>query len=76
MTEPTQRLYVVVDTKGSGRVLGVFDSHDRAADIVNRFPSYYKLYECRLNHIDPEVLGWADDDEQRQTLFKLIESES
>lgn len=38
-------LFVVLDTKGCGRVLGVFDDRQRAEEITRRFPHYYRL--CR-----------------------------
>jgi hypothetical protein len=66
-------LYVVIDTKGSGRILGVFDEKKRADLFVERFPNYYKLHTCRLNRINPEILDWADDEQQRATLKRLIE---
>ncbi len=65
-------IFVVIDTKGSGRVLGVFDSRDRAERFTQAFPSYYKLHVGQLNEVNPEVLGWADDDAQREALERLM----
>ena len=65
-------LYIVVDTKGSGRILGVFDARERAEEIVSAYPAYYKMYVCRLNVINPEVVDWADDDAQREALQALL----
>ena len=65
-------IYIVVDTKGSGRILGAFDARDRAEAIVSAYPAYYKLHVCKLNAINPEVLDWADDDEQRAALQELL----
>ena len=66
-----EQLYIVIDTKGSGRVLGVFNRRELAAKIVDRFPHYYKMHQCRLNQINAEVLDWADDDAQRRFLAQF-----
>jgi hypothetical protein len=65
-------LYVVIDTKGDGRVLGVFDDHALARALVAENPSYYKLHTCRLNEVNPEVLDWTDDSAQRQAIERII----
>ena len=67
-------LYVVIDTKGSGRVLGVFDARERAERVARSVPAYYRLHECQLNRIDPDVLDWADNDEQRAALRELMKN--
>ncbi len=67
-------IYVVIDTKGSGRVLGVFDSRAQAEELTSRYPNYYKLYVRQLNRVDPESLDWVDGDEQREFLERLIEA--
>ena len=41
-------LFVVLDTKGSGRVLGVFDDRQRAEEITGRYPHYYHLRPAGL----------------------------
>lgn len=66
-------LYIVIDTKGSGRILGAFDARERAESIVNAYPHYYKLHLCSLNQINAEALDWTDDDAQRQALQKLLD---
>lgn len=65
-------LYVVLDTMGDGRVVGVFDSEAAAAQVIGEFRAYYKLHRCRLNEITAEALGWARDDLQRAHLERLI----
>lgn len=65
-------LFIVIDTKGNGRVLGVFDSLAAAEQITNAYPSYYKLDRRVLNRINEEVLEWADDGPQRDALAALI----
>jgi hypothetical protein len=67
-------LYVVVDTMGAGRIVGVFDNEPRAREIIGPFGAYYKLYRCRLNQIDPEVLGWTKDPEQLAHMRRLVET--
>ena len=69
------KLYVVVDTKGAGRIVGVFDSRDRAATLTKLCPYYYELHTCPLNRIDPAVLEWVDTAAQREALQALIDSE-
>jgi len=66
-------LYIVQDTKGSGRFVGVFDERARAEQVAGISPLYYKLHAVQLNRIDPEALGWTDNDEQRAALQKLID---
>lgn len=66
-------LYAVVDTKGSGRFVGIFDTRERAEQVAAISPPYYKLHVVKLNRIDPEVLDWTDNDEQRQALQDLID---
>ena len=66
-----EELFVVVDTKGEGRIVGVFDDRDAARDVVATDPSYYKLSECTLNQIGEEALRWARDDTQRAMLRRL-----
>lgn len=68
-------LYIVVDTKGSGRILGAFDARDRAEKIVSAYPAYYKLHTCTLNVINSEVLDWADDEDQRAALQELLDKQ-
>lgn len=66
------KLYVVVDTKGAGRIAGVFDARERAEALTALCPSYYELHTCPLNQINPEVLDWVDTAAQRQALQALI----
>ena len=65
-------LYVVVDTKGAGRLLGVFES-DLKADAVARInPNYFKVARCVLNAINPDVLRWALSDREHELLSTLV----
>ncbi len=65
-------LFVVIDTKGDGRVLGVFDERAVAERFVAQDPCYYKLHPCRMNEVNPESLSWADDSSQRHAIEKII----
>jgi hypothetical protein len=37
-------VFVVVDTMGAGRVVGVFDSENLAVRVIGGFGAYYKLF--------------------------------
>jgi hypothetical protein len=65
-------LYVVIDTKGDGRVLGVFDERAVAETLVAQDPCYYKLHPCHLNEVNPESLSWADSNSQRHAIENII----
>jgi hypothetical protein len=65
-------LYVVLDTKGDGRVLGVFDDRATAESFVSQDPCYYRLYPCHLNEVNPESLSWAESGSQRSAMECLI----
>lgn len=68
-------LFVVYDTKGAGRVVGVFDSR-RLADRVHAIdPSYYRVHRSEVNHVRHEALEWLNSPEQRRALRDLIRSE-
>ena len=64
-------LFVVVDTMGDGRIVGVFDSEAAAQNVIGTWDEYYKLRRCRLNQVDPEVLGWARNEAQRDWLRRF-----
>ena len=65
------KLYVVLDTKGAGRLVGVWDSKRTADKLVKRFPAYYKLHIVELNKINQDVLSWTDNKEQKLFLQKF-----
>ena len=67
--------YVVIDTKGSGRLLGVFDTRSRADEVTVLSPLYYRMHTITLNRINPDVLDWTDDDKQKDALRRLIDGE-
>ncbi len=66
------QLYVVVDTMGGGRIIGVFASREVAAELLAIEPSYYRVHPCDLDAINPESLTWARTDEQRDRLRRRM----
>jgi len=67
-----QLLFVVVDTLGAGRVVGVFDSKERAEEVVAIEPAYYRLFDCTLNRVNRTAMEWARTAEQKRALALLI----
>jgi hypothetical protein len=65
------KLYAVLDTKGDGRLVGVWDSKRIAHKLISRFPAYYKLHIVELNKINQHILNWIDNEEQKQFLKEL-----
>ena len=66
------KLFVVIDTVGCGRVLGVFDSERKARKAVAVAPAYYKLHELSLNELNASSRNWTTNDEHRRRLEKLF----
>ncbi len=67
-----RRVFIVVDTRGAGRVLGVFDDAAAPAELVRRYPHYYKLVEHEIGTLNPDVLAWTEDREERELLERLF----
>lgn len=65
-------LYVVVDTKGAGRLVGVFDDAVRADAVARINPNYFKVARCALNRINTDVLRWSLSDREHELLTTLI----
>lgn len=65
-------LYVVVDTKGAGRLVGVFDDAVRADAVARINPNYFKVARSGLNAINTDVLRWALSDREHELLSTLI----
>jgi len=66
-------LFVVYDTKGCGRLVGVFDDLSRAQSMAQVNRHYYRVVRTRLNAVNPDVLPWALDDLERDRLTALID---
>ena len=60
-----------MDTKGAGRVVGVFDREAQAAEIVAINPQYYRMTPLRLNEINPDCVRWVQDANGRSRLERL-----
>jgi hypothetical protein len=66
-------VFVVYDTKGCGRLVGVFDDPARAQAAARINPHYYRVVRTRVNAINPEVVPWALDDRERNRLAALVD---
>jgi hypothetical protein len=64
-------VYLVMDTKGSGRVVGVFEREVEASEIVAVSPQYYRLQTMRLNEVNPDCVRWVQDEKGREKLSRL-----
>lgn len=65
-------LYVVIDTSGAGRVVGIFDSALSAREVEAVNPPYYKAHRFELNTINPTCFGWLTRETARQRLLSVI----
>lgn len=65
------KLYIIFDTKGCGRLVGVFDKKEHAEEVVSVEPNYYKMYACDLNRVNPRALSWLETDDKKALLEKL-----
>ena len=65
-------LFVVIDTKGCGRLVGVFNCQQRAKRVANLSRLYYQVHAIQLNTVNPDVLDWTDNDIQAATLQKML----
>jgi uncharacterized protein YjiS (DUF1127 family) len=67
----SHRVFVVLDTKGAGRVVGVFEREAQATEIVAINPQYYRLTQLRLNEINPDCVRWVQDSDGRSRLERM-----
>jgi len=65
------KLFAVFDSQGSGRLVGIFDTKEKAERVIRVNPHYYTLHECRLNAVNLSVLCWVQTEMQRNELRKL-----
>ena len=65
------KLYAILDTKGDGRLVGVWDSKRIANKLTKQFPAYYKLHIVELNTLNKNALNWTDSEEQKLFLQKF-----
>lgn len=66
-------VYVVIDSMGSGRVVGVFSARKRASAVAKANPLYYSMHECRLNTLSKLALEWAPSEQIREALQDAAE---
>jgi hypothetical protein len=52
-------VFVVFDTMGGGRVLGVYDSRELAEAVKKRDPHYLRIEVRTMNAVDEELLSWG-----------------
>jgi hypothetical protein len=61
-------LHAVIDTKGSGRLVGIFDDLERARRICAIDRSYFRLLSVELNAVNPVATDWLLSERQRALL--------
>jgi hypothetical protein len=66
-----QTVFVVIDTNGAGRVVGVFESEPQAQEIHSVNPQYYRLTKVALNEVNPDCVRWVRDEQGRTKLERL-----
>ena len=67
----TEYIYVVTDTKGAGRVVGAFDSRERAESIRGVDKAYFRLTALPFNVVNPVAIEWLLSTTQRDELRNL-----
>jgi hypothetical protein len=67
-----QQLYVVVDTSGAGRIVGVFSTEAEAKEVMAVNPAYYRIDPLRVGDINPKCLDWIRDKARRDILRGLM----
>jgi hypothetical protein len=64
-------VYVVMDMKGNGRVVGVFENEAKAEEILAINPMYYRLTRIGMNEVNPDCVRWVQDEQWRTKLERL-----
>ncbi|HYE98092.1 MAG TPA: hypothetical protein VEJ18_04230 [Planctomycetota bacterium] len=64
-------LHVVWDTKGEGRLVGVFATAERAAEAAAINPAYFRVHAASLDAVNPAVVRWAYTPAERGRLKDL-----
>lgn len=65
------KVFVVLDSKGAGRIVGVFEREAQALEILGVSPQYYRVFPMRMNEINPECVRWVQDEKGRENLQRL-----
>ena len=66
--------FIVFDTKGAGRPVGIFDSEAKALAVQRVNPHYFRIHSGRMNQVNPEIVNWALSEQEHRGLERLIES--
>ena len=61
-------LHGVWDTKGEGRLVGVFSAAAHAQRIAAVHPGCFRVHRMRLDAVNPELAAWAYDPDERRRL--------
>ncbi len=61
-------VHIVVDTKGAGRIVGVFDDAERAERIHQVDPSYFRVVPLEMNAVNALAIDWLPTTEKREAL--------
>jgi hypothetical protein len=69
------QVFVVIDTKGAGRLVGVFRSRLRAVRLQDINPGYYRVQPLTLDEIRPDVVDWLQTDDQKAQLEVMMRDE-
>jgi hypothetical protein len=64
-------LHAIIDTKGSGRLVGIFDDLDRATRVLEVDRAYFRLTTLALNAVNPVALEWLLSDTKREQLLAV-----
>ncbi len=64
-------VFVVMDTKGAGRLVGVFENETKAEEILAINPMYYRLTRIGMNEVNPDCVRWVQDEQGRTKLERL-----
>lgn len=58
----------MIDTKGAGRLVGIFDDRERAQRIAAIDPPYFRLVTVELNAVNPLAVEWLPTPEKKDAL--------
>jgi hypothetical protein len=61
-------VHAVIDTKGAGRIVGIFDDLERARRVAAIDPPYFRLVSVELNAVNPTAIEWLATKEKREAL--------
>lgn len=67
-TDSTEKLYIVWDALGDGRVVGIFSSEEQVRKIMAVNPFYYRFYTCEPGKPTLSAIDWLDEESQKKLL--------